>query len=191
MFCSKCGANNEDQSLFCSVCGEQLTAPVEEEIPVEAAAEAENETVEIQEAAPVLPQRRKKKSKKGLWIGAGAAGGVIAITAVVMSIVLVFTLFSGILIACCFNTPKSVANGYLKAALKPNTKKMLSYVVDEMVDDFLDDTSISPRELYKRDNEAINEVYDDLDETYRHWKISYDILYIEDCPKDVLKLEQQ
>lgn len=192
MFCAKCGAQNDEHSLFCCQCGAQLTEPVPVEpetpvVPVEAEIPAE-----APETVSEMPTRRvrRKRSKKGLWIGLGATGGVLAIIAMAMSIVMVLTLVFGIVIAANFSTPEATVNRFMKAGLKPNSSKMYNCFHDKLLDDRYESKSDLKEQCEKRD-EYIQDVYDMLDNRYNKWSVEYEIDYIEDMPEQNLKYIQK
>ena len=192
MFCAKCGAQNDEHSLFCCQCGAQLTQPVPVEpeapvVPVEAEIPAE-----VPETVSEMPTRRvrRKRSKKGLWIGLGATGGVLAIIAMAMSIVMVLTLVFGIVIAANFSTPKSTVNKYMKAALKPNSSRMYNCFHDKVLDEMFESKSDLKERCEKRD-EYIKDTYDAHDDRYKKWSVEYEINEIEDMSEQSLKSIQK
>ncbi|MDR3344447.1 MAG: zinc-ribbon domain-containing protein [Oscillospiraceae bacterium] len=68
MFCNKCGATTDDDSVFCSVCGASLSAPPTQEQPAQQHA---------------VPKVKKPINKPLLAIGAGALVLVVAIVSVI------------------------------------------------------------------------------------------------------------
>ena len=92
MFCSKCGTNNPDGAAFCAGCGAPLTTvqqPVQQQYaqPVQQQYAQPDHSAQQQYVQPTYagqygtaPQQPKKKSRKGLIIGA-ACGGAAVITA--------------------------------------------------------------------------------------------------------------
>lgn len=181
MICPNCGKENEENARFCLECGQQLNAPVAEDMPVETAEEVVAETVEIEEAAPILPKRRHKKKKKtGLWIGLGSAAAVVSVTAVVLAIVMTLTLVLGIAIVAGTNSPKSVVKNYVNSALKPNSQKMYKHYHDAILDGAFDSNS-ALREYLKDRDLGVENIYEMLDKNYRKWTVEYKITKIEDA----------
>lgn len=89
MFCTKCGANNEDDAKICTACGADMEEEVQAEETVAEEVATEETTVEAAEAPmqeeafePVYEEPVKKKIKKGPVV-AGIAAVILVILAVV------------------------------------------------------------------------------------------------------------
>ena len=190
MFCAKCGAQNDEHSLFCCQCGAQLTQPVPVEpephvVPVEAEIPAE-----VPEAVYEMPVRRvrRKRSKKGLWIGLGAGVAGVGILTAIAAAIVSFVVVLAIVIAVAFSSsPKSVVKGYMKALLNADMSKYTDLLPDEVLDEHWPNES-EQKEWVEIYNETIQDCYNYLDYKYDDdWEITYKIGDIEDVSTDLLR----
>lgn len=190
MFCAKCGAQNDEHSLFCYQCGAQLTrpAPVEPETPV-VPVEAEI-PAEAPETVSQMPTRRvrRKRSKKGLWIGLGAGAAGVGILAMVAAAIVSFVVVLAIVIAIALSSsPKSVVKDYMRATLKADMSTFIDLFPDEVLDKDLPNKS-DRREWIETYSETVQDYYDYLDYKYDDdWEITYKIGDVEDVSTGSLR----
>jgi hypothetical protein len=123
MYCTNCGTQIDDDSLFCPNCGARQSAPVPpvtEEMPVPPAAETPAEAFDPEPAAP------KKKLSKGALIGilAGAA-------AVILLVVLLIVLLGGG--SNGGSSPESTVTAYFESAISGDFEKTVSYSMPDDV----------------------------------------------------------
>ena len=189
MFCSKCGAQNEEHSLFCCQCGEQLNSPAPEEPEISVSPIETEIPAEVSEAVSEMPTRRvrRKRSKKGLWIGLGAGVAGVGILATVAAAIVSFVVVLAIVIAVAFSSsPKSVVKGYMKATLNADMSKYIDLIPDEVMDKDMPNKS-EQKEWVETYNETIQDYYNYLDYMYDDdWEITYKIGDIEDVSTDLL-----
>lgn len=148
-FCQSCGAQLEDDAVFCTSCGSNQNATPAPQAPV--APTPVNEVVEnVQPAPSVNPYEAfaaqnpyanlsapaPKKSKKGLYIGLGIGAAVI-----VLALVLIFFVFGG---SKGGSSPEDLAKKYVKALNSGDT--------DDLVNLFYPDT------ISKEDANSLTEV---------------------------------
>ena len=166
MFCSKCGTQNEAQAVFCSSCGTHLSQgdPVETEISVE----SEMEEMTIQK--PV----RRKRSKKGMWIGIGVGAGAVCAAAVVC-IALV------LLVGAFFNTPRSVVRGYMRSVQHTNTSQFMKLIPKKVQrGQYLE--FYTDKNAVKTSDNRSDVIKENLDDEFFIWHMFYYIESIEDVP---------
>ena len=166
MFCGKCGANNPDGASFCKECGAPLAAP---ETPAGAKATFGGAAVK---AAPTDSKRYKK----------------IGIAAVVVAVVLVFTLLSS-LSGGGAKSAEDAALRYTNAIFKPDAKAVFN----------LFHKDIKKATKSKELNEAIRQTDSELERQLKQldnylgegWKYSCNVTEINDVSEWEMEWIQQ
>lgn len=162
MFCGKCGAKNADDAAFCSGCGAKL-----------------NEGQVIQDSTPVVATSNDKNRKVGV-----IAVGVIA----VVVIVLIVAIFGG-------RGYKATVDKYIDAQFDADAEAIVALIPDEVVACLLEDEGYEDDELddfIKEQNEYLWEQQDEIDSYLgKDWKVSYEILNVEDVTGEELDVLQQ
>ncbi|MBR4434928.1 MAG: zinc-ribbon domain-containing protein [Clostridia bacterium] len=158
MYCKKCGAQNNDEAVFCRACGDPLVREaVEEQIDrIEDQAEQFEDRAEefgAQADAPAQQtasgfnafiEKIKGLSKEKL-IGLGAAA-----LAVLVGLILIIALLCG--------GWKSTAKGYAKAVGNINLVKAASYLPSKYVKAYLKDEDMTKSEWKKELKEDAKEI---------------------------------
>ncbi len=174
MFCTKCGAQNEDNARFCTTCGQTLDSPVAEgtellnEQPFFQAAPSLEE-MEAPENVPVDSQRQppeeapKKKLNPIIFIAAGAA--------VVLTLVLILALCLG------GGSPEKVVKTYFEAQFTQDAVVGAEcygydYVESrlEWFDDDVDDLVDWFQEYYFDDDDYWEEYYEEVGMDLAEWE---------------------
>lgn len=157
MFCGKCGTKNADDAEFCTGCGAKL-----------------NRGEAVKAGTTIAPESNDKNRKVG----------IIAVAAIaVIVIVVAIALFGG-------RSYKATVNKFVNATFDSDAKAIFELIPDEMIDYALEEEGYDDDELDELIEEANEELQDQLDyiENYlgKDWKVSYEILSIEDVKGDDL-----
>ncbi len=109
MFCGNCGTQNPDNAPFCTGCGAKLN-----EAPVAPA------------SAPEFTPEPTRKSRKGLFIGIGAA-----VVAIAVALILIFTLGGG---KGGAKTAEDVVEEYIKAAEEVDGEAIMDLIHENILE---------------------------------------------------------
>ncbi len=122
------------------------------------------------------PQQAPTGGKKKNLIGI-----IIAVVAVVLVVVLCASLFGG-------NSPKSVADDYMKATFKQqDAGKVLDLIHKDVIKAACDDEDMSRKELEEEAQDMFDEMFEFLDDSCDEWKVDWEIKDVEDLDDDELE----
>lgn len=125
--------------------------------------------------APAPQQAPTGGSKKGL------VGILIAVVAVVLVVVLCVALLGG-------NSPKSVADDYMKAMFKQqDAGKMLSLIHKDILDAAYEEADMDKDEFEEELQDMMDMMYEGLDDECDEWNVTWEIGDVDDVDDDELE----
>ena len=160
MYCTKCGAQNSDNSTFCTSCGASMNAAAAPEVP----------------AFPGAAAHAAKPANRNKLIG------IIAVAAAaVLVIILCMVIFSG-------RSCKSTVKIFVDASFTADAKDMLKVIPGKMVDYAIEQSDSSKADFTADLEESLESSTDYIEYIYGDdWKYSYKIISIDDVSSRELK----
>lgn len=193
-FCSKCGAELEENSAFCSACGEKIEATeaevtnetvveenaVVEEAPV--ATEAANAAIINKEA---LTSAANDLKDKGLEIANKVKGDKKLLGIVAGALALIIALC--VICPIAFPGPKSAVKNYIKGNFNGDWKAYVDCRPDEVWEYLEEKYDIDMDEREEQFEDNWDDRLDDLEDEYgRNVKVTYKIVDKDEMDKDDL-----